>query len=214
MNDNPDRPGHQRIGWATVGLSGPVPAFLPNPRYDKRLNGVDLYVQQIAVWEAEAGRREVEYRRRFLLRAMASNGVTGQWWFTGRHRALHDIAAWLSAPDPAAPALVVTAGPGSGKTAVLGLVATLADPERRRTVPLAALRLPESALPPPGVIDVAIYAGGMTTEEVLAGLAAAARATVATPGELVTALRGQDRSLTVLLDALDEAADPEHLIRR
>ena len=214
MNDDPARPGYQRIGWAVVGLSGQIPAFLPNPRHDKRLNGVDLYVQQIAEWEAEAGRRDVEYRRRFLVRAMGSQGLAGEWWFTGRHEALSDIAGWLAAAAAAIPALVVTAGPGSGKTAVLGLVASLADPERRRTVPVTALRLPDGALPPLGSIDVTIYAGGLTTAEVLAGMAAAARVTAATPGELAEALDGRQRPFTALVDALDEAADPEDLVIR
>ncbi len=214
MNDDPARPGYQRIGWATVGLSGQIPAFLPNPRHDKRLNGVDLYVQQIAEWEAQADRREVEYRRRFLVRAMGSQELAGEWWFTGRHQALSDIAGWLAVPAPGVSALVVTAGPGSGKTAVLGLVASLADPERRRTVPVTALGLPDGALPPPGSIDVTIYAGGLTTAEVLAGMAAAARVTAATPGELASALEGRQRPFTALVDALDEAADPEDLASR
>jgi hypothetical protein len=214
MNDDETRPGHQRIGWATVGLTGQIPAFLPNPRYDKRLNGVDLYVQQIAEWEAQAGRREVEYRKRFLARAMGSHGLAGDWWFTGRHQALTEIARWLAAPAPDVPALVVTAGPGSGKTAVLGLVASLADPERRRTVPVTALGLPDGVLPPPGSIDVTLYAGGLTTAEVLAGMAAAAQVTAATPGELAAGLAGRPRPFTALVDALDEAADPQDLVTR
>jgi hypothetical protein len=31
MNDDENRPAHQRIGWQPVGLTGQLPDFLPNP---------------------------------------------------------------------------------------------------------------------------------------------------------------------------------------
>jgi WD40 repeat protein len=109
---------------------------------------------------------------------------------------------------------VVTGNPGSGKTAVLGLIAALADSRRRATVPLHGLGLPVAAVPDVGVVNVAIYAQGLTTDEVLAGVAAAVHSRAGTPGQLLEELTGRDTPLTVLIDALDEAADPHHLIRR
>ncbi|MFB8211399.1 tetratricopeptide repeat protein, partial [Streptomyces sp. NPDC056010] len=61
------------------------------------------------------------------------------WFFTGRTRVLGRIVEWL---DEDAPGLFLVTGPaGCGKSAVLGRIATLADPEQRaRAVESGALR--------------------------------------------------------------------------
>jgi WD40 repeat protein len=216
MNSNQARPAHQKIGMTTLGLTGEEPDFLPNPRHRPGMTDIDLHLQQVAEWETHAERREVEFRRRFLVRAMGGHGPEPTWWFSGRHTALTDITTWLATPAQSSPALVVTAGPGSGKTAVLGMVSALTHPEHRRTVPRDALALPRQAIPPVGAVDVTIYAGGLTHEQVLAGLAAAAHVHADTIGQLITALRQPpvraDRPFTAIIDALDEAADPHRLI--
>jgi WD40 repeat protein len=218
MNTHPTRPEHQQIGWVSLGLSGEPPDFLPNPRHRTRITDIDLHMQQVAEWETHAERREIEFRRRFLVRAMGGHGPEPTWWFTGRHTALTDITTWLSTSATSMPALIVTGGPGSGKTAVLGLVAALTHPEHRRTVPLDALALPPAATPPLGSVDVTIYAGGLTHEQVLAGLAAAAQVSADTIGHLVAAIkarpRATDRPFTAIIDAIDEAADPRSLVTK
>src|SRR5664279_1023347 len=212
MNDSSARPGYQQIGWSSVAMTGELPDFLPNPRHRESLSDIDLYLQQVTEWETQAERREVEYRRRFLVRAMGAQGDEPGWWFTGRHQALTEIADWLRVPDPARPGLVVTGGPGSGKTAVLGLVSTLADPERRRSVPLDTLNLPAAAIPPVDGLDVTIYAGALSTDQVLAGLAAAAHLHVESVADLAAGLAARSTPFTALIDALDEATDPRHLV--
>ncbi|WP_265544750.1 tetratricopeptide repeat protein [Streptomyces drozdowiczii] len=69
------------------------------------------------------------------------------WFFTGRTRVLGRIVEWL---DEDAPGLFLVTGPaGCGKSAVLGRIATLADPEQReRAVASGALR---DGDPDPGV---------------------------------------------------------------
>ena len=234
MNSHPERPAHQQIGWTALGLTGTLPDFLPNPRHRPGMTDIDLHLQQAAEWDAHAQRREVEFRRRFLVRAMAAQGPEQAWWFSGRRVALTDITTWLTQPSPqqaqlfpqdvpspaatpaaqppGARALVVTAGPGSGKTAVLGLVSALTHPEHRPTVPIDAIQLPPAAIPPIGAVDVTIYAGGLTHDQVQAGLAAAAQIRAGTIGELITALDARatasGRPFTAIIDALDEAADP------
>ncbi|WP_326740431.1 caspase family protein [Streptomyces sp. NBC_01022] len=218
INGSEDRPGHQRIGLAMVGLDGEPPAFFPNPRHDTRLSEVDLALQQAAVFEEQDQRRETEFTSRLLKRAMGyqngpdDNHTAPAWWFSGRRTVLHDLAAWLNASTSSDQwaCRVVTAAPGSGKTAVLGLVAALAHPERRRTVPLHALGLPPDLLAP-GTIDAAVYAQRLTDTEVLDAIAAAARLRTATVGELLEALSHRLQPLTVLIDALDEAATPHTL---
>ncbi|MDX3539484.1 caspase family protein, partial [Streptomyces sp. MB09-01] len=218
MNNSPDLPEYQRIGLAMVGLDGEAPPFIPNPRHDAELNDVDLALQQAAAFDEQDRRRETEFTNRLLVRAMGSHNPDGQdsgaaghgWWFTGRHAALQDLAAWLKSPAQESACRVVTAGPGSGKTAVLGLVAALTHPERHRTVPETALGLPPDLLTP-GLVDAAVYAQHLTDTDVLEALCAAARVRVNTVGKLLDALDNRSAALTVLIDALDEAATPDSL---
>ncbi|QFU88458.1 caspase family protein [Amycolatopsis sp. YIM 10] len=214
MNDDATKPGFQTIGSSLTRLTGEVPAFLPNPRYDPRLTEVDLAIQCAAEWDAQAERRETELRTRLVTRAMGGHGTSGSWWFSGRRTALLDIAAWLSHVDIARPLLAVTAGPGSGKTAVLGLIATLTHADRRMTVPLQSLDLPSAAIPPPSAVDVAIYAQNLTTDQVFHAITSAARLRADTIGQLLDLLGEREAPFTVLIDALDEATDPEQLARR
>ncbi|WP_405180961.1 caspase family protein [Nocardia sp. NBC_01377] len=206
-----DRAEGQTIEATLARVNGAIPPFLPNPRHDPKLNQVDLAVQLDAQRAEHERRREVEFRDRLLLRAMGSTDGRS-WWFSGRHTALTEITAWLRDPDRDRPLLAVTAGPGSGKTAVLGIIATLAHPEYRRAVPTETLALPTEAIPAVGVLDAVIYAQNLTLDQVRDGIAAAAHLSAATVGELLDRLTGRARVFTVLIDGLDEATDPEQLI--
>jgi WD40 repeat protein len=214
MNDNPDRPGFQTISSTLAQLTGEVPAFLPNPRHNPRMTEVDLAIQQAIGWDTQAERRDLEYRTRLLATAMGGHDPARGWWFSGRHTAMIDITGWLARPDPARPLLAVTAAPGSGKTAVLGLIATLTHPDRRATVPHDGLGLPAAAVPAPGTVDVVIYAKNLTLDQVFDGITAAARRRADNVGELLDQLTERATPLTVLIDALDEAAEPEQIARR
>ncbi|UFR05966.1 WD40 repeat domain-containing protein [Streptomyces sp. Go40/10] len=216
VNDHRDRPGWQRVSLTLIGLTGEPPGFFANPRHDVRLNEVDLALQQAEEFDAQARRRDTELTRRLLVRAMGYGGTAEpRWWFSGRHTALADLAAWLNAPGGDA-CRIVTAGPGSGKTAVLGLVAALTHPERRATVPLHALGLSAAHLPDEKSVDVAVYAQKLSNSLVLEALAAAAGVRAGTVGEFLEALdeRDEDRPFTALIDALDEAETPTTLCNR
>ncbi|MFD8932313.1 caspase family protein, partial [Streptomyces mirabilis] len=237
MNGHDDKPAYQHISLSLLGLTGEPPDFLTNPRHSVRLTEVDLALQDAADFDAEARRRETEFTSRLLVRAMGSyyGKYARGWWFCGRHQVLAELAAWLGSegsdrncaqgglfedplPGGAGPGevvRVVTAGPGSGKTAVLGLLAALTMPERRRTVPVGAIGLEPGMTPAEGSIDVVMYAQSLTNAQVLSGLAAAAGFKCATVSEFLEGLEqrpsGRGRPFTVLLDALDEAATPDTL---
>ncbi|MET7773017.1 SAV_2336 N-terminal domain-related protein [Nocardia sp. NPDC005366] len=213
ISENSDRIYGQDIEQTRVRVSGATPPFLPNPRWDPRLIEVDLAIQRADEWAVHSERRDTEFRKRLLVRAMGNQGDRG-WWFCGRRTALSDITTWLTHPDTTRPLLAVTGDPGSGKTAVLGLIRTLTHPEYRRIVPLDALGLPSAAIPARGAVDVAIYAQNLTVDQVRGGIAAAAKLTATTTGGLAAALATRDRTLTVLIDGLDEADDPEQLCRK
>lgn len=207
-------PGHQRIGLTMVGLSGEVPPFLTVPRRSPQLGGSDPAQQQDLRWQQEADRREVELASRLLVRAKGFAPGSG-WWFTGRTAALGDLTGWLTSPSdrrvghPAA--LAVTGGPGTGKTAVLGLLAALAHPQARHTVPAAALDVAPATVSAAETIDVAVYAQGLTDDQVLSAMCASAQVQAATVGDLLDRLGSRPRPLTVLVDGLDEAATPDSL---
>src|SRR6266542_1798430 len=123
-----------------------------------------------------------------------------------RLHVLGELAGWLAELSGDTQARIVTGDPGSGKSAVLGRLVMLADPEYRPSVPLGDVA-PET-IPPAGAIDVVIHARNRTTEELRARLVAAAGIDADSVDALLAALGGNQRPLVVVLDALDEAADP------
>ncbi|MFG2292961.1 caspase family protein [Streptomyces sp. NPDC048603] len=101
-------------------------------------------------------------------------------YFTGRERALAAVRAHLSGAGGRAP-LVVTADPGSGKSAVLGRLVL------------------------DGHTDASVNARHQTMEALVARLAAAADARVSCPETLLAALADRTRPLRIVIDSLDEA---------
>ena len=88
-------------------------------------------------------------------------------------------------------ALVVTGNAGSGKTALLGLLAVPVDPDRAPAVPRDGL--PESFAISGSPIAEAIYSGTMTTGQVRDRIAAAAGVRVETTQELIDGLNRRRR---------------------
>ncbi|MGW5406394.1 AAA family ATPase [Streptomyces spiralis] len=213
---NPERPDFQHIGLEIIGLTGETPPFLPNAKHSPRLSHTDLALQQAEEWNEQDRRRDEAFRTHLLRRAMGhrDRDRTG-WWFSGRHQAIGDITEWLGELPGDRPALVVTGDPGSGKTAVLGLLAAVSDPEYRRTVPLSGLGLASGRLPRHRAIRAALYAQNLTDQQVVRALAAALRLppaeSVADLLNHLTARPAPDRPHAVLIDGLDEAVTPESL---
>jgi WD40 repeat protein len=204
IRQDPAVPSTQKPDYFQIG-AGKDLEFLPNPDFQPQLVGLDLDTQ--------------ERLRRQLGLHLADRFVPAARWFTGRDSALMDLTAWLtgSAEQSTNRCKVVTGGPGSGKTAVLGLLAALSHPDQRAAVPRGEL---PAVLPSPGVIDAAIYAGNQPTTYVLAQIAAAAgldmiehRDRSAQLRHLLDGLLQMERPVTVLIDALDEAVDPQDLTR-
>ncbi|MDH2424028.1 tetratricopeptide repeat protein [Sphaerisporangium sp. TRM90804] len=156
---------------------------------------------------------ETHLRRHFLPLARGGEEEDARWHFSGRREALSEIVRWLRGsdrPSRAAPMLAVTAGPGSGKSAVLGMVALLADPRFRPEVPLDGL--PATAVPDDGAVDAALHVRGLTDQQVLGQLAATAGVDADTVEDLVTALDDRAGPFTAVVDGIDEALTPHTLI--
>ncbi|WP_328414764.1 tetratricopeptide repeat protein [Streptomyces violaceus] len=194
--------------------------------HNELVSGVDLLAALPTRWEAE-GQRPAraavgDERPAFpnpLARpgtapalvehlVLAARGVGHReegWFFSGRRQVLGKITAWMEA---AAPGLFLVTGPaGCGKSAVLGRVATLADPEQRQEAERqGALREGD---PDPGVRDArtfaAVHLRGLDATQAAAELAA--RLGLPEPRN-ADALRAELRELptppVLVLDGLDE----------
>ena len=132
--------------------------------------------------------------------------------FTGREAALREIADWLRDSDDRT-SRFVTSEPGSGKTALLGLIAHLSGGSPQWVGP----GLAGECYPPERSTDVALYARNTAPVTILARLAQAAEMPAAEIAGKISAkplsdglsslldhLRKRQMRMTVLLDALDE----------
>lgn len=143
--------------------------------------------------------------------------------FAERRSALGEIRRWLEDPQQEA-ALVVTGDSGSGKTALLGVVANLATLGRGHTVRHDGWD--GDCVPAEGSIHGVIHAEDRRLREVLASVALAAELPDAViesiaagrpiddaVGVITEHLRAGQRTIVVLVDAVDRAEEPERLIR-
>ncbi|MBN0042726.1 caspase family protein [Streptomyces actuosus] len=144
--------------------------------------------------------------------------------FSGRARQLTRVKEWLDDPSGVQDRLlVVTGSPGAGKSALLGAAVCSVHPT------LVALRARldlRGFRPEPDPRLLAVHARRLTVRQVVASLHRQARAVGAPPGddlpygpdeavspqELFAAL-AEGGGATVVVDALDEADDPEELLR-
>ncbi len=137
-----------------------------------------------------------------------------EWYFTGRERVLSEIVDWISAWDLDFRARIITGGPGSGKSTVLGRIVTLGHPALRDGVPAQELaRTGPGTIPPAGSIYSAVSAQGRSVDQVAAAIGDDLGLTAGTAGELLADLPDRrDEPVVIVVDAVDEAAEPGRLI--
>jgi WD40 repeat protein len=197
-----------------LGLGVPPAVDWIRVRYDEHVRQEVLAAQRRQEWADVAAAQLRDHfgpRGRGILPSSVRSGS----YFTGRVRVLTELAGWLADTTNAdARPRVVTGGPGSGKSAVLGRLLLLADPGCRGRAGMGTVGAPAETVPPSGVISGAVHARGRTVDEVAAGMAQALQIQESGTGGLIAALRErwQPRPVVVLVDAVDEAADPHQLI--
>jgi WD40 repeat protein len=195
-----------RLGCAeSAGLA----AFVPNIKHPP---AADAPVDPQAIERVQLTRQE-DLHRHWMLRARGLAAVDeAGWYFSGRTEVLQRLVRWLSTPDASHLPRCVTGDPGSGKSAVLGWIVTLAEPTFR----LEALRhgCAPGTVPPERAIDAAIYARKQSVSDLVAALALELHVPARTPEELVSALRAEKRDRVVVIDGLDEATNPREIIER
>jgi WD40 repeat protein len=182
---------------------GSAQKFFPNP-----------------LWRGGLQDRNVEEHQRFLCRMDGAehfeasargieSGAQG-WFFSGRKRLLQDLIAWFG--SKAAGVRIVTGLPGTGKSAVLGRLATLSDPQLRQSAIVAGAIADEDPIPREGAFDAVVHVKGKTTDDCARIIAKDLGVTlgdgVSVDVERLVAEVGKlSRDVTLMFDALDEAAD-------
>lgn len=157
----------------------------------------------------------------------AGSAATDRWLFTGRAELVRELIA-QTCPDPAAPSsvLLVSGCAGSGKSAVLARLVTLADPDFVAAWADRVAEIPDDLRPRLGAVDVAVLATGKYPHEVLSQIAEAledapdARSSTSA-ADLNTRVEAclarldsraaAGNSTVLVVDALDEAENPAGL---
>lgn len=184
------------------------PPFFPNPRYSPDLpEGLDLKTQR-RLGSMDPHERDLHWGP--LARGVELQKDSG-WYFTGRTRVLSQLVSWLEMPVEEAVPQVITGDPGVGKSAVLARLVTLADVGHRDEARLD--NVPPGTLPPEGSIDVAIHGRGKTVADVVQIIGRALDYTSDDPSALAAQLNEEETPLTIVIDALDEAREPNAIAR-
>jgi Caspase domain len=226
VNDELVRRRRAQRASCSVSDSSALPPFLPNPHHDPdAVPNVDVESQRLAAQRRRRDQQSARYRQDVVEHfGPRSRGVEFEaepgWYFTGRTQILRELTAWLRARSSDRRARVVTGEPGSGKSAVLARLVTLADPEYRKGIPLDDV--PFDTVPRPGSIDVAVHARRQRLEDLVEAIAVRAGVDATDADGLLAALAAQRRRFVVVIDALDEAGssvageanEPRRIARR
>lgn len=139
------------------------------------------------------------------------------WFFTGRAELMSRLIRATKEPG----AVLVTGRLGSGKSAALARLVTLSDPEFRSQYAERVALIPAGLLPEEEAVDVAVLATGKNAAGIMTRICQAVEALDATDSEpsLEKAqkawkdwLSQSARPVTIVIDALDEAARPNDVL--
>ncbi|MFC6093371.1 AAA family ATPase [Saccharothrix lopnurensis] len=198
-------------------FANPAHAKDPFARYRARTSAA---LWQLAA-ESDPGLDPVH----FITRA-AGTPTADHCLFTGRDVELARIARWMEAPSSGVPnLLVVTGSPGSGKSALLGVVACLTHRQLQPVARTVLSRIRQNR-PRPTARVLAVHARRRTATEVVSSLLrqldpghpdpqSSPTLDDREPGDDVGTLvrrLSQAGPVIVIVDALDEAMDPEKLL--
>jgi WD40 repeat protein len=199
--------GQPRTSWVVLvgaSLLVAIPGVVAASAWGQQRRAETAKLDEIA--KSRAAERRTHF-------ATAARGVAQPHWtgslFTGRERALRALAAWL-ADDSAGSLRIVIGQPGSGKSAVLGRVVELSSPATRKTL---AVDTPPDCLPPARCVHLELTARGRTLLDLVAQIAAEVRLTAGSVDELILGLRDRKAPLVVVLDGLNESAEPQLVAR-
>ena len=164
-------------------------------RPDFLRRGSSWYMLPNPLWDEGAPEEVVEH---LLLAARGGTSADHRSWFTGRENEVTTVTSWVTAHVPGM--RVVTGSAGTGKSAVVGRVVSLSNPEERRRLAVAG----QWGHADPGERSVAahVHARGLTVDRMAEALdGQLVRSGVVAPSE-----RGR-RNANELIGALQRATD-------
>ncbi|WP_432040770.1 caspase family protein [Streptomyces chartreusis] len=139
-------------------------------------------------------------------RGVEHTGERGD-YFTGRTKALDELTSFLNTPDRDhdRKARVITGDPGSGKSALLGRLLTLTDPD---TSAASTRGSATDAEPPSGapLTLIALHARRVTQDDLVTDLASALSLPASSNrDDILAAIAARTTPVAVVVDSLDEA---------
>ena len=186
-------------------------AVLPPPPEPPFHAPVDVYAEMRQALAAASP----HLRNHFYEKARAADYGEYAWHFTGRGPERRRIARWLTQADSGL--LAVHGLPGSGKSALLGMVLASSDPAMisalERLHPRGTDLVPVKYRPPEGVFDAVLHLNGHSLHDTVWSLTSALGLGDCSNSEdlvhrIAEQSAGADRRVTIMADALDEARDP------
>ncbi|MFD7610799.1 AAA family ATPase [Streptomyces sp. NPDC059828] len=216
----------QSITVSALDTVGPDLPFLPNPGYrtaelgpaqlPKPSGSTAPVLDEVA--DAHHFRRHAQGGAGFPVGPAARQGL-----FTGRAAEVEKVRRWLAGGSEASRLMVVTGSPGSGKSALLGVLLCAFHPEMRAGT--EALWEPLGLEATTGPAPLPVHARQRTLAEVVRSLVSRTGDTgpgwvgspqgpETDPRRLIEALsRRSGPPPVMVLDALDEARDPVEVVR-
>jgi hypothetical protein len=184
----------QRVRFHALNAGHRRAQFVRNPGFDGR-RGPRILDDEIH-WKLKASGTDAK-------------GFPG-WFFAGRHHALKTLLTWLHAPVSDSRPRIVTGAPGSGKSAVLGLLSVAADAAAPREMRDAALRNLGAGIE---VRLLPLQLRGLRLEGALESLCRGLDTSPLSTRALLVRLSEQAAPIGILADSLDESAEPGRIER-
>ncbi|RON88092.1 hypothetical protein BK672_28325 [Pseudomonas fluorescens] len=188
----------QQAQWAGASLDGRC-LFFPNPQHRPDIDrGLDLASQRAFLqhWLPKSGAIE--------------SGRAGS-YFTGRQQALRQICEWFAQPFTQGGAMVVTGGPGTGKSALLGRLVTLSEANYREQV---TAQKESTELLPEGTVNVAVHARHKLMGEVFNEITGQLNLPQQDVPSFLQMMSDLEKKTVIVVDALDEAEEAQAIVQQ
>ncbi|MFJ8955262.1 AAA family ATPase [Streptomyces sp. NPDC102384] len=209
-----DRPSQSVLRTTHAEARVPVPPFLSNPSYRATAGGQFRQAVDMGLWQFATAVDPALDPLHFISRASGNpqqQDIAQGCFFTGRNEQLRTIKEWLEGPSEHS-LMLVTGSPGSGKSALLGVVACLAHHQLREVSRQVAGAVSRDVRPELDPLLVAVHARQRGPAEVLASIAVQLGLETDpgrgwSPSALLRRIADEfSRPVTIVIDALDEAS--------